>query len=623
MLTQGTMLCQAAWNNDLKTVKSIINLSDTFINAQNAKGQTALYCAAREGHYEIVDFLTKVPVVDLDAQVAEHGGTALHGAGFYQHASIVALLLARGANPGVKNKAGATPKQDARGKAIDVYMKFELSEVTGLIEAFPHVPQPLTARELLRKNFSGAEGLLTADPEPRQRGTGSSVARNTSTGEKRSLLSVADKDELFVVAPQGDHAPNLKAAKLVELEYSEIITDYSLRFRIAQFSSRFASFQADKKPAEKTPTQLPIPILSQLNRLLKPCPHYIIEQSSAEGKNKDNFVEGSNEDRLWYFQLFVPVQHANYLCTDKTLGPVAISVLEEKTCPYACTVIVRTKIGDILDVVYHPAKKKGPFPIHAVIRAITKQSERDGNPIQIFSKNFRLVKEARLIQSLAEFENSLVSRNYKFGILYAREGQTSELELFGNEHASRQLEEFLALMGETVPLLGLEGFNGGLDTSSKLSTGEVTLQLGWRNYNIIFHVSTMLPYDLHDTQNLARKRHLGNDIVYLIFQEGNTPLPPNVVSSMFNHVTIVVQPLEDGTKTLYRVSVASRDFLTSFGPPIPEPPIFEATEIRDFLVAKMINGERAACQAGQLFNTFQRTRLTLLADIEKTYEKTN
>lgn len=41
---------------------------------------------------------------------------ALHAAGFAQHADIVALLLAKGANIEVKNDLGLVPKQEAFDK---------------------------------------------------------------------------------------------------------------------------------------------------------------------------------------------------------------------------------------------------------------------------------------------------------------------------------------------------------------------------------------------------------------------------------------------------------------------------------------------------------------------------
>jgi hypothetical protein len=59
----------------------------------------------------------------------------------------------------------------------------------------------------------------------------------------------------------------------------------------------------------------------------------------------------------------------------------------------------------------------------------------------------------------------------------------------------------------------------------------------------MFHVSTLLPYSFDNPQQLERKRHLGNDIVVLIFKEGNTPYLPDTIASDFNHVVAVVQPV--------------------------------------------------------------------------------
>ena len=57
----------------------------------------------------------------------------------------------------------------------------------------------------------------------------------------------------------------------------------------------------------------------------------------------------------------------------------------------------------------------------------------------------------------------------------------------------------------------------------------------------MFHVSTLLPYVGNDDQQLERKRHLGNDVVLIIFKEGNTPFSPKIIRSHFNCIFLVVQ----------------------------------------------------------------------------------
>ena len=43
----------------------------------------------------------------------------------------------------------------------------------------------------------------------------------------------------------------------------------------------------------------------------------------------------------------------------------------------------------------------------------------------------------------------------------------------------------------------------------------------WRGIEIMFHVSTLLPYEKNDPQKLQRKRHIGNDIVCVVFLEAD------------------------------------------------------------------------------------------------------
>ena len=60
---------------------------------------------------------------------------------------------------------------------------------------------------------------------------------------------------------------------------------------------------------------------------------------------------------------------------------------------------------------------------------------------------------------------------------------------------------------------------------------------------LMFHVSTLLPYTPNNTQQLPRKRYIGNDIVTVVFQEPEAkPFIPNL-KSQFQHVFIVVRGL--------------------------------------------------------------------------------
>lgn len=102
-------------------------------------------------------------------------------------------------------------------------------------------------------------------------------------------------------------------------------------------------------------------------------------------------------------------------------------------------------------------------------------------------------------------------------MVYQRFGQTTEEELFGNANSGRAFDEFLEVLGERVPLKDFDGYRGGLDIQHG-QTGAESVYTQFRQKEIMFHVSTLLPFTVGDTQQLQRKRHIGNDIVTVVFQ---------------------------------------------------------------------------------------------------------
>jgi len=87
------------------------------------------------------------------------------------------------------------------------------------------------------------------------------------------------------------------------------------------------------------------------------------------------------------------------------------------------------------------------------------------------------------------------------------------------------------------------------------STGLFSVYAQYEECEIMFHVSTFLPYTATNRQQLLRKRHIGNDIVTIVFQEpGALPFTPRHIRSQFQHVFIVVRvnsPCSDHTSYRY------------------------------------------------------------------------
>ena len=183
------------------------------------------------------------------------------------------------------------------------------------------------------------------------------------------------------------------------------------------------------------------------------------------------------------------------------------------------------------------------------------------------------------------------------------------------------LKRDLFCLGRRVLLSEHTGYRGGLDTQFG-QTGEYTFYTEHQGKEIMFHVATLLPYSETDTQQLQRKRHIGNDIVSLVFQEANTPFSPDMVTSHFLHAYIVVQPVEGDR---YRVSVTGRGDVPYFGPSLPSPPIFKrGPELREWLLCKLINAETACYKAEKFSKLEQRTRSSLLSNlVEELTSKTS
>ena len=98
----------------------------------------------------------------------------------------------------------------------------------------------------------------------------------------------------------------------------------------------------------------------------------------------------------------------------------------------------------------------------------------------------------------------------------------------------------------------------------------------------------------------------------VVFQDGATPFDVASVRSEFNHVWCVVQPLKLHGRTHYRLAIASKPGVPPFGPPLAHSIYAPDAAFRAFLLAKLINAERAAYAATAFATPIRRTRQSLL-----------
>ncbi|KYB25969.1 rap1 GTPase-activating protein 1 isoform X3 [Tribolium castaneum] len=317
-----------------------------------------------------------------------------------------------------------------------------------------------------------------------------------------------------------------------------------------------------------------------------------------------------------YRRFYVGREHTSLIGNDETLGPVLLSIKTENVANQEHTrILLRMRTGTMHEIV--PSSCLGDSPSPARMAKLLNE--------QLNIDNFVPVLHPKASQLIANYDEHVLVTNFKFGVMYQKFGQTTEEELFCNNITSPAFDDFLALLGQRIQLKDHKGYRGGLDIQNG-HTGDQAVYEVFKDREIMFHVSTLLPYTESDPQQLQRKRHIGNDIVAIVFQEENTPFSPDMIASHFLHAFIVVQVVEPNTpNTRYNVSVTARDDVPFFGPTLPTPAVFRhGPEFKEFLLTKLINAENACYKADKFAKLELRTRTSLLQTLtEDLKEKTN
>lgn len=109
-------------------------------------------------------------------------------------------------------------------------------------------------------------------------------------------------------------------------------------------------------------------------------------------------------------------------------------------------------------------------------------------------------------EELLKLDQVFIKSELKVGVIYIQEGQYNEEEILDNNDNSPLFDEFLQILGDKIRLKGFDKYKGGLDTVHDL-TGLYSVYTNWRGIEIMFHVSTLLPYEKHDPQKVSRPRY--------------------------------------------------------------------------------------------------------------------
>ncbi|XP_074702378.1 GTPase-activating Rap/Ran-GAP domain-like protein 3 isoform X6 [Strix aluco] len=245
----------------------------------------------------------------------------------------------------------------------------------------------------------------------------------------------------------------------------------------------------------------------------------------------DVHLENPEYHTRWYFKYFLGKVHQNYIGTDAEKNPFFLSVVlsdqNNQRVPQYHSILWRKTGTQKICLPYSPTKT---LSVKSILSAMS---------LDKFEKSPREIFHPEIQKDLLVLEEQEGSVNFKFGVLYAKDGQLTDDEMFSNE----------------------------------------------------------------------RKRHIGNDIVTIVFQEGEESSPafkPSMIRSHFTHIFALVRYNKQNDS--YRLKIFSEESVPLFGPPLPSPPVFtNHQEFRDFVLVKLINGEKATLETPTFSQKRQRT----------------
>ncbi|CAO3657279.1 unnamed protein product [Mucor hiemalis] len=198
-------------------------------------------------------------------------------------------------------------------------------------------------------------------------------------------------------------------------------------------------------------------------------------------------------------------------------------------------------------------------------------------------------------RSLATFDRIPVVDFHKIGVLYVGKGQHHELDILANTYGSPDYVRFLNALGTIQRLRGYTGNSGGLDRDMDI---DGKFAYFWRDdvTEAVFHIATLMPTNLdRDPQCSAKKRHIGNDYVSVVYNDSGADYVFDTLPSQFNFINIVVSPHSISTEavspshaltgtenTFFKVEMQRRPDMPDIGP-ISEPKLVSAKSLPGFV----------------------------------------
>ncbi|XP_016133755.1 rap1 GTPase-activating protein 2-like [Sinocyclocheilus grahami] len=196
-----------------------------------------------------------------------------------------------------------------------------------------------------------------------------------------------------------------------------------------------------------------------------------------------------------YRKHFLGNEHMNYYCTASSMGHLIMSLkYEEADGQESLRIMLRSKTKTLHERI----------PLEGLLQLPSVPQIAKLLCDDVTGLKFNPVLYPRASQLIVSFDEHEVNNTFKFGVIYQKFGQTTEEELFGNNEETPAFTEFLSVLGDNIELQDFKGFRGGLDVSHG-QTGSESVYTTFRQREIMFHVSTKLPFTEGDIQQRAMR----------------------------------------------------------------------------------------------------------------------
>lgn len=177
--------------------------------------------------------------------------------------------------------------------------------------------------------------------------------------------------------------------------------------------------------------------------------------------------------------------------------------------------------------------------------------------IAYLPSNIKNSSKAVLRNSRVPFEMSTRTVS-KIGLLYVKNGVLAQNEILSAtmDDTSHEFRAFLQSLGRVVNLKNFDGYTGKLDCT-RFSNGTHSIYFSDARIEAMFHVAPMMPTVAKDTQQILKKRHIGNDNVHIIWNEDyNTAYNTSTIISQFNDAHVIISPRI--SKGLFEISLRKK-----------------------------------------------------------------